>query len=89
MNHTAADVTVLARTLRDLSSQGSQEMFTGPVGDDETHARGHEGGLLLCNAAVSKQRVAQEGPLKGFFNHVCTLLVLKSKSVFQLPEQRY
>lgn len=67
MNHTAADVTVLARTLRDLSSQGSQEMFTGPVGDDETHARGHEGGLLLCNAAVSKQRVAQEGPFKRLF----------------------
>lgn len=42
-------------------------MFTDPVGDDETHARGHEGGLLLCNAAVSKQRVAQEGPFKRLF----------------------
>lgn len=64
-------------------------MFTGPAGDDETHARGHEGGLLLCNTAVSKQRVAQEGPFKRLFQSCCTLLVLKSKRVFHLPEQQY
>lgn len=45
-------------------------MFTGPVGEDEAGAQGHEEGLLLCNEAASVHGAARGESFKRLLDHV-------------------